>query len=83
MKKSLVAVVALIWIAIVPDPAFSQSGPDTCSNAYAACAAGRGITGPAPINLAQLCAAERRKCMTSGTFVGPATGRVFSGLQKK
>ena len=58
----------------------SASAAGTCSQAAASC---RGSAGAGKPQIAGDCESARQSCLKTGTFVGPSTGKMWSGLKKQ
>jgi hypothetical protein len=69
------SLVALLGSLALVDPARSQIGPRSCSEAYQTCVSKTRMT--------KECGEERNWCKKTGTFADPVTKTVTSGLQKK
>ena len=58
----------------------SASAAGTCSQSAAQC---RGSAGAGKPQIASDCEAARQSCLKTGTFVGPSTGKMWSGLKRE
>ena len=68
-------IAGLLIGAAAAAPAWSQSKPKTCSDAYAACTSRTQMT--------KECETEKEWCKKTGSFADPKTKAVTTDLQKR
>jgi hypothetical protein len=74
----LIVATSVILLSLVSINSASAAG--TCSAAAAQC---RGSAGAGKPQIAGDCESARQSCLKTGTFVGPSTGKMWSGLKKE
>jgi len=58
----------------------SVSAAGTCSQSAAQC---RGSAGASQPSITSSCESARQSCLKTGVFVGPQSGKMWSGLKKE
>ena len=75
MRSTAVLIVLLTFAGLN-----SVSGAGTCSQSAAQC---RGSAGAGQPGITSNCESARQSCLKTGVFVGPQSGKMWTGLKKE